>query len=106
MALSPYSSGDADAGREGCDVRLIGEDWTMTELLRSLGELAKRLTLEMRDFNDGTHMIASGSPEAVLAAVVLMPVVGMDRDRVIRRLLPLTTFTYSDLKKFRNQTLL
>jgi hypothetical protein len=106
MALGPHAPQETEAGREGCDVRLVGEDWTVTELLRSLGELSKRLTLELREFKDGPHMIASGSPEAVLAAVVLLPVIGTDRDRVIRRLLPLTTFSYADLKKFRNPTLM
>ena len=95
-------SSTSDTSREGCDVRLKGDDWTVTEVLRSLGELTKRVTIEVREMNDGTHLLASGSPEALIGVLMSMPVVGVDRDRVLRRILPMTSFTTSDLKKFRN----
>ncbi len=88
--------------REGVDVVMIGEDWTVAEVLRSLGELGDKMTIEIEDLNDGAHLVMTGSPESLLAAVTLLPVAGTDRDRVTRRLLPMTGFTQMDLRKFRS----
>jgi hypothetical protein len=74
----------------------------MTEVLRMLGVLAPKLELELSELRDGTHLIAVGPPETLIAAVTAMPVLGTDRDRVLRRLIPLTRFTEDDVKAFRS----
>lgn len=102
MALRAQPPVQTTSGREGCDVRLKGDGWTVTEVLRSLGDLSKKIQFDLREMRDGTHLVATGSPESLVGMLMSMPVIGADRDRVIRRLLPLTSFTESDLKKFRN----
>jgi hypothetical protein len=92
--------------REGCDVLLMGKDWTITEVLRTIGDLASRLTVELRDDKDGFHLILAGHPEPILTALMVLPVVGKERDRVVQRLLPRTTFTEHDLRSFRSPTTL
>ena len=103
MAIRAHSSQPTiDTRREGCDVRLQGEDWTVVEVLRSLGQLSSRITFELRDMKDGTHLLAAGSPDALVGVLMAMPIVAEDRNRVLRRLVPTSNFAESDLKQVRS----
>lgn len=71
---------------EGATLRLDGTGWTVTEIIRQIGDTSGIVTIDLRDSAGGELLVLSGTREALLEAVVKVPCHVEDRDRVTRRL--------------------
>lgn len=74
---------------EGCRVRLTGDGWTMTEVIRTLGKLSGQVMIDLTELSDGEYLTMRGTPAAMLAVIEMLPVDPEDSARVRRRYLDL-----------------
>lgn len=74
---------------EGCRVRLAGDGWTMTEVIRTIGSLSGRVMIDLTESRDGEYLTMRGTPAAMLAVIEMLPVDPEDSERIRRRYLDL-----------------
>lgn len=70
---------------DGILVRLVGGDWTITEIVRTIGGDADRVLVELIADPSGDAVALRGTPQVLLSVVDKLPVRPEDRMSVRRR---------------------
>jgi hypothetical protein len=70
---------------DGIRVRLEGSDWTVTEVLRTIGNHAERVLIDLSEESDGEYLTLRGTPRAMYAVISMLPVAPDDQVRFRRK---------------------
>jgi hypothetical protein len=70
---------------DGIRVRLEGDDWTIAEVLRTVGPLAERVLIDLSGGADGEYLTLRGTPRSMQAVLAHLPVAPEDELRFRRK---------------------
>jgi hypothetical protein len=70
---------------DGVHVKLIGTDWTITEVLRTVGEAGEKCLIDLVRDQKADYVALRGTPRNMLAVIDQLPVAPDDLVRIRRK---------------------